>query len=69
MTGTSETLRQRLVVCIRNDGFTASLESGRSYKIVPDPDASVHNMLRIVDESGEDYLYPESFFFSQPPRR
>lgn len=65
MTDTEEAF----AVCIRNDGFTAALEPGQSYKIVPDPEAAAHSMLRVVDESGEDYLYPEKFFSPLPLNR
>ncbi|MDI6809875.1 MAG: hypothetical protein QME66_13035 [Candidatus Eisenbacteria bacterium] len=50
------------VVCVRNEGYTASLELRKIYEVIPDPDAEVHGMLRLVDESGEDYLYPRDFF-------
>lgn len=54
--------RQRFAVCIRNDGYAASLEVRKIYRTLDDPDATAHHYLRIVDESGEDYLYPDSFF-------
>jgi hypothetical protein len=55
---------KQLVVCVENDGFPASLEKRKIYIAMRDVDAEKHNMLRIVDESGEDYLYPKSFFRS-----
>ncbi|MBI4340432.1 MAG: hypothetical protein HY680_10855 [Chloroflexi bacterium] len=51
-----------LVICVRNDGYPASLERRKLYRIIPDAEAARHNQLRVVDESGEDYLYPEEFF-------
>ncbi len=54
--------RQRLVLCLRNDGSEVSLERRKIYQVVPDRDATAHRQLRVVDESGEDYLYPASFF-------
>lgn len=48
--------------CERNDGYPASLELGRTYPVLPDPQAAEHGLLRIVDESGEDYLYPQEYF-------
>lgn len=51
-----------LVVCTRNDGYEASLELRKLYELRPDPDAEKHGQVRIIDESGEDYLYPRSFF-------
>jgi len=50
------------VVCVRNAGYEASLDRGKRYRLRPDADAAEHHQLRIVDESGEDYLYPESCF-------
>ena len=50
------------VVCVRNVDYTASLELRKIYAVIPDADAQAHGMLRLVDESGEDYLYPRDFF-------
>lgn len=50
------------VLCIRNDGYPASLELRKVYKTMPDPEAAQHGLLRVVDESAEDYLYPQDFF-------
>lgn len=50
------------VVCVRNDGFPASLETRKIYEILPDPEASASGMARVIDESGEDYLYPAAWF-------
>ncbi len=52
----------RLVVCVENGGFPASLEMRKTYTAVPDAAAEKHDMLRIIDESGEQYLYPKAFF-------
>jgi hypothetical protein len=49
-------------VCLRNGGFAASLEVRKLYPFVHDPDAEANNLIRVVDESGEDYLYPVRFF-------
>jgi hypothetical protein len=60
-------------VCIRNDGYEVSLEPRKIYEVLPDHDAAEHEQIRVIDESGEDYLYPSSFFASivlpQPIRR
>jgi hypothetical protein len=53
---------KQLVVCIDNDGYAASLEKRKIYLALPDTDAGKHGLLRIVDESGDDYLYPKTFF-------
>jgi hypothetical protein len=50
------------VICTNNNGYKASLELRKLYEVLPDRDAEQHDQLRIVDESGEDYLYPKSFF-------
>jgi len=52
----------RLVVCVKNRGFAASLELRKVYRAIPDPAAESHRLLRVVDESGQSYLFPESYF-------
>jgi hypothetical protein len=49
-------------VCIRNAGFGASLEVRKLYPVVDDPDAAANDLIRVVDESGEDYVYPARLF-------
>ena len=51
-----------LVVCVKNDGYAVSLERRKLYVVLADAQAAKHGQLRIVDESGEDYLYPKEFF-------
>ena len=50
------------VVCIRNDGFAASLETRKIYQTILDAESKASGMVRIIDESGEDYLYPADWF-------
>jgi hypothetical protein len=50
------------VVCLKNDGYAASLERHKIYRVLSDPEAGKDGDLRIVDESGEDYLYPKDWF-------
>lgn len=52
----------KFVVCVRNTGYRASLELCKIYRSVPDAKAARRNFLRVVDESGEDYLYPADYF-------
>jgi len=52
----------RFVVCIDNADNEASLELHKIYSVIPDPDAAQDGDLRIIDESGEDYLYPADRF-------
>jgi hypothetical protein len=51
-----------LAICIQNDEYPTSLEVRKVYAIVPDPVAAAHQLVRVIDESGEDYLYPEAYF-------
>lgn len=53
---------RRFVVCVRNDGYEASLERNKIYSVLPDEDAERDGDLRIVDESGEDYLFAADRF-------
>lgn len=55
---------KQLVVCVDNEGYQASLEKRKIYLSLRDPVAEKHGLLRIVDESGDDYLYPKAFFRS-----
>ncbi len=50
------------VVCVKNDDYPASLELRKIYQLMRDSAASRLGMLRVVDESGEDYLYPDDYF-------
>ncbi len=50
------------VVCVRNDGYTVSLDRHKIYRVLPDAEALQDHELRVVDESGEDYLFPADFF-------
>jgi hypothetical protein len=54
--------RRRFVVCLKNKGYEASLERHKIYQVLPDREAAKHKQLRVIDESGEDYLYPQNFF-------
>ena len=55
----SETI---FVICLQNKGYEVSLEPRKLYQVLPDTDAAKHRQLRVIDESGEDYLYPKSYF-------
>ena len=67
------TTGKQFVVCLKNKGYDVSLERRKIYRTLPDPRAAKHGLIRVVDESGEDYLYPQSFFapieLPQPIRR
>jgi len=49
-------------VCLDNSGYPVSLELYKIYRVLPDPDAAQDGDLRVIDESGEDYLYPAGRF-------
>jgi hypothetical protein len=53
---------KQFVVCIGNENYPASLETRKIYVALRDSDAEKQDLLRIIDESGEDYLYPKKFF-------
>ena len=50
------------LLCIRNDGYPASLQTRRLYENVSDKAAEARGLVRVIDKSGEDYLYPERLF-------
>lgn len=49
-------------VCVNNADYPASLELHKIYRVLPDEDAAVDGDVRVIDESGEDYLYPAEWF-------
>jgi len=51
-----------LVVCIENEDYPASLELRKIYQVIPDAHAAEHRLIRVIDESDEDYLYPADCF-------
>ena len=64
-----EKKEQKFVLCVKNDGCE-DLEVRKIYRVLPDEPASQEGYIRVLDESGEDYLYPEScFFFIKLPRK
>jgi len=63
MKGTGHT---RFVICLKNAGYLASLELRKLYEVLDDPEAERDDMIRVIDESGEDYLYPSDMFIQAP---
>ena len=57
-------IARRFAVCVRNEGYEAALERNKIYLILPDADAAKVGDVRVVDESGEDYLYPATWFMA-----
>ena len=52
----------QFAICIENEGYPASLELWKVYRVLADEKAAKHHLIRVIDESGEDYLYSESWF-------
>jgi hypothetical protein len=55
-------VKTKFLLCIKNDGYAASLELRKVYVRVADKKAEAQNLVRVIDESGEDYLYPFAYF-------
>ena len=54
--------KHEFAICINNCGYEVSLETRKLYEVLDDSDAEKHHQIRVIDESGEDYLYPASLF-------
>jgi len=52
----------RFALCVKNTNYPASLECRKVYQILGDAQASKHGLVRVIDEMGEDYLYPQEYF-------
>ncbi len=52
----------QFAVCLNNEGYPASLEVGKLYRVIADEEAAKENLLRVVDESGEDYAFASNRF-------
>ena len=53
---------KRFLICVQNKGCEASLELWKVYEIIPDPEYEKHGDLKVIDEEGEEYLYPMNYF-------
>lgn len=56
----------QFAICIDNTDYPASLELHKVYRVLPDAEAEAEGDLRVIDESGEDYLYPADYFLPLP---
>jgi archaellum component FlaG (FlaF/FlaG flagellin family) len=54
--------KHEFAICVDNHGYEVSLEMRKLYEVIVDADAEKHNQIRVIDESGEDYLYPATLF-------
>ena len=57
----------QFVICVKNKEYRASLELRKLYQVLPDDNAAKRRQLRVIDASGEDYLYPENYFVPVDP--
>ena len=65
---TKENQLPQFGLCLNNEGYAASLEVGKVYRVIRDDDAAVHGYIRVIDESGEDYAYTaDRFYLMQLP--
>jgi len=55
-------MKTRFALCKSNSDFEASLERNKIYRVVADKSGASHGLIRVVDESGEDYLFPQDLF-------
>ena len=53
----------QFAICLNNEGYEASLEVGKVYRVLPDQEAAAHGYIRMVDESGEDYAFDADRFY------
>jgi archaellum component FlaG (FlaF/FlaG flagellin family) len=62
MNANKKKVSKRYAVCIKNAGSEASLERNKIYIVLPDARAESDGLMRVIDEDGEDYLYPQEWF-------
>ena len=55
-------MKKHFIICVENHGYEASLEIRKVYEVLLDRTAEKHDQIRVIDESGEDYLYPANYF-------
>lgn len=59
---TRKPFHSQFAICVESSEYPASLELHKLYRILPDEDAALDGNIRVIDESGEDYLYPAEYF-------
>ena len=55
-------VKPQFAICVKNEEYPASLQLWKVYRVLPDERGARHNMIRVVDESGEDYLFSATYF-------
>ena len=63
MMNSEPTQATHFVLCLNNEGYKASLEIGKLYRVIADEQATQHRLIRVVDESGEDYAFSADRFY------
>ncbi len=59
-------MKSKFLLCVNDGGFPESLEPRKFYRVVDDAAAAAEGLARVIDESGEDYLYPQACFVEVP---
>ncbi len=54
--------KPKFAICVKNEEYPASLQLWKVYRVLPDEKGARHNMMRVIDESGEDYLFSAAYF-------
>lgn len=54
--------RPKFAICVKNEGYQAFLQLRKVYRVLPDAKGARHKMMRVIDESGEDYLFSAKYF-------
>ena len=54
--------KPQFAICVKNEDYPSSLQLWKVYRVLPDEKGARHNMIRVIDESGEDYLFSASYF-------
>ncbi|MDQ6785316.1 MAG: hypothetical protein M3033_00655 [Acidobacteriota bacterium] len=54
--------KPKFAICVKNEEYPASLQLWKVYRVLPDEKGARHNMMRVIDESGEDYLFSADYF-------
>ena len=60
----TQQLQAKFVICLNNQGYEASLEVGKLYRLIDDEEAQINGLIRVIDESGEDYAFSAQRFYA-----
>lgn len=62
LSGKAQRPGTRFAICVDNSEYPVALERWKIYRVLPDRDAARHDQIRVIDESGKDYLFPAEYF-------